>query len=154
TIITKAIHEIFSPRGELVVEGPWPARAGAIQVSRTQQKSLNASIARPNSPSASRIRRQSRVCMRKAPLPGYLSTATPLPARSPAMAVDLLVALGAQLVQMRGKDQGVGAAGGVTKGYGGAAPLGPEGPRRHCSCRLNAAEPVSDGRPGLRRDDL
>src|SRR5262249_41430674 len=65
------IHEIFSPRGELVVEGPWPARARAIQVSRTQQKSLNASIARPNSPSASRIRRQSRVCMCKAPLPGY-----------------------------------------------------------------------------------
>src|SRR5262249_20311343 len=116
TIITKAIHEIFSPRGELVVEGPWPARTGAIQVSRTQQKSLNASIARPNSPSARRIRRQSRVCMCKAPLPGYPSTATPLPARSPAMAVDLLVALGGQLVQMRGKDQGVGAAPGVNQG--------------------------------------
>ena len=69
------------------------------------------------------------------------------------MAVDLLVALGGQLVQMRGKDQGVGA-GALTKVNEGGRPLGAEGPRRHCSCRLNAAKPVSDGRPGLRRDDL
>lgn len=63
--------------------------------------------------------------MCKAPLPGYLSTATPLPARSPAMAVDLLVALGGQLVQMRGKDQGVGA-GALTKVNEGADPPGPK----------------------------
>src|SRR5262245_41298238 len=89
----------------------------------------------------------------KAPLPGYLSTATPLPARSPAMAVDLLVALGGQLVQKRGKDQGVGA-GALTKVNEGGRPSGAEGPRRHCGCRLNAAKPASDARPGLRRDDL
>ena len=126
------------------MEGPWPARAGAIQVSRTQQKSLNASIARPNSPSASRIRRQSRVCMCKAPLPGYLSTATPLPARSPAMAVDLLVALRGQLVQTRWGDQEVGA-GALTKVNEGGRPSGAEGPCRQASLGRS---------PGPRRDDL
>src|SRR5262245_20145972 len=87
-----------------------PRAQARSQVSRTQQKSLNAGSATAQSPSASRTRRQSRVCMCKAPLPGYQSTATPLPARSPAMAVDLLVALGGQLVQMRWEDQEVGAA--------------------------------------------
>src|SRR5262245_51938627 len=81
--------------------------------------------------------------MCKAPLPGYLSTATPLPARSPAMAVDLLVALGGQLVQMRGKDQEVGA-GALTKVNEGGRPSGAEGPRRYRGCRLNAAKPASD----------
>ena len=86
--------------------------------------------------------------MCKAPLPGYLSTATPLPARSPAMAVNLLVALGGQLVQTRGGDQEVGA-GALTKVNEGGRPSGAEGPPRHYSCRHNAAKPVSDGAPDL-----
>src|SRR5262245_17826003 len=61
---------------------------------------------------------------------------------------------GANWFKCEGRIRGLAPHGALTKVNEGAAPLGPEGPRRHCSCRLNAAEPVSDGRPGLRRDDL
>src|SRR5262249_61607588 len=89
------------------------------------------------------IRLHGRFVMGNAPLPGYLPAATPLPARSPAMAVDLLVAVGGQLVQMRGKHQGVGA-GALTKVNEGGRPSGAEGPRRHCGCRLNATQSRTD----------
>src|SRR5215831_6718600 len=44
------------------------------------------------------------MCM-SAPLPGYRSTTPIVPARSPAVAVDLFVALGGRLVQMRGAQE-------------------------------------------------
>ena len=44
--------------------------------------------------------------------------------------------------------------GALTKVNEGGRPSGAKGPRRHCRRRHNAAKPVPDGRPGLRRYDL
>ena len=100
----------------------WKARCrarGATPVSRTLQRSWNQHCDGPNR--RRRARSQSPACMcMSAPLPGYRSTTPTVPARSPAVAVDLFVALGGRLVQMRGGQPG---------------PPGPWGPRRGRSVR-------------------
>src|SRR5262245_50534056 len=92
-----------SPKVELVVEGSLP-RTGATPVSRTLQRSWNQHCDGPKR--RRRARSQSPACMcMSAPLPGYRSTTPIVPARSPAVAVDLFVALGGRLVQMRGAQE-------------------------------------------------
>src|SRR5262249_28681356 len=84
------------------------------------------------------------MCM-SAPLPGYRSTTPIVPARSPAVAVDLFVALGGRLVQMRGAQEAKDGPA-LTKINRPPPPPGPKGPRRGRSFPPPAPEPVSPWR--------